>query len=226
MSNVAYSDRDNFIRNMVTIRCGGRLFQPPIRRLGSSSQSDLGGMPLTVDEVAEDLRFDAPEDEYATIERAMRGAAAFLERRTAYVIIPTEYEVLAPSWGAVSHWMDIDRAPLRQIDEVSYLSAADTWTPIDPGEYWATRRERSFTIRLVSTFDRPELWDEASEDGIRVRFTAGYDPARTGMDLPIDEGLQSLWVMLTGHFLKNRELARDDIERGANALLGAYRQLW
>lgn len=226
MSDVAYSDRDNFIRNMVTVRCGGRVFQPQLRRLGSSSVSDLGGMPLSVDEVAEDLRFDAPEDELGTIERAMRGAAAFIERRTAYVIIPTEFEVLASSWGAAGHWMDIERGPLRAITEVAYLSAKDTWTPVASMNYWTTTRERSFTLKLISDFDRPDLWDEASEDGIRVRFTCGFDPAETGQEQPIDEGLQSLWVMLTGHYLKNRELEQDKIEQGANALLGAYRQLW
>ena len=80
MSDLAFSDRDNFVRNMVTIRCGcdgsafggsGGAVNLPLRKL-----SITGGLPVSLDDIAEQLRIDVPDDERATLLAMGRSVAA------------------------------------------------------------------------------------------------------------------------------------------------------
>ena len=220
MSDLAFSDRDNFVRNMVTVRSGPFVGS----ELAARRLETVGPMPLTVDDMAEDLRVDEPDDERTTLERMMMGAARFIERRTAYVIVPTRYEVALSSFGLIPHWFSVHRGPFRELESVEYLTAKDTWATVAALNYWTQQRDRDLVVNLISTFDPPDIWEEAREGGIRVRFTAGFDD--DSGDLPIDEGVVSLWVMVTGHFYKNRELPLDKVEAGATTLLGSYRTFW
>jgi len=226
MTSISFEDGDNFIRNAVTVlgpRLPGRGAQ--LRKIST------GGLPVTVDEVCEDLRVDDPDDEADTVERFCRGACAFIERRTGYVMLPTVYELSASQWwtGAV----DVLRGPLREVTEVEYQSDRDVWDPIDPLQFWTSREARSFKLRFLSDFDRPALWQP--EDCVRVRFSAGFDAAdETSGDLPIEDGLRTVLLMVTGHYYRHREMlgAADPkyglaaVELGATSLLGQYRQFW
>lgn len=226
MTSISFEDGDNFIRNAVTVlgpRLPGRGAQ--LRKIST------GDLPVTVDEICEDLRVDDPDDEAATVERLCRGACAFIERRTGFVMLPTVYELSASQWwtGAV----DVLRGPLREVSEVEYQSDRDVWDPVDPLQFWTSREARSFKLRFLSDFERPALWQP--EDCVRVRFSAGFDAAdETGGDLPIEDGLRSVLLMVTGHYYRNREMlgAADPkyglaaVELGATSLLGQYRQFW
>lgn len=226
MTSISFEDGDNFIRNAVTVlgpRLPGRGAQ--LRKIST------GDLPVTVDEICEDLRVDDPDDEAATVERLCRGACAFIERRTGFVMLPTVYELSASQWwtGAV----DVLRGPLREVSEVEYQSDRDVWDPVDPLQFWTSREARSFKLRFLSEFERPALWQP--EDCVRVRFSAGFDAAdETGGDLPIEDGLRTVLLMVTGHYYRNREMlgAADPkyglaaVELGATSLLGQYRQFW
>lgn len=226
MTSISFEDGDNFIRNAVTVlgpRLPGRGAQ--LRKIST------GGLPVTVDEICEDLRVDDPDDEADTVERLARGACAFIERRTGFAMLPTVYELSASQWwtGAV----EILRGPLREIEGVDYQSDRDVWDPVDGLEYWTSREARSFKLRFLDTFTRPALWQP--EDCVRVRFSAGFDAAEeTGGDLPIEDGLRTILLMVTGHYYRNREMlgAADPkyglaaVELGATSLLGQYRQFW
>jgi len=226
MTAVSYQNDDNFVRNLVTVDVGGGVrtgyAQPGLRR-----RTFDGPLPLSVEALAEDLRIDAPEDELETIERMARGAAAFIERRTAYVLIPGEYEIVAGQWWSGA--MTVHRGPFREVVAVEYQGQRGVWTPIDAADYWTTAADRDFDLRLVREFDRPALWQP--EACVRVRFSAGFDAAdaSTG-EHPIDPGLVTVFTMLVGHYYRNRELFAagklEAIELGAGSLLGSYRTFW
>ncbi len=227
MTAISFEDGDNFIRNAVTVlgdpRWCGR--KASLRRISA------GALPVTVDEICEDLRVDDPDDEADTVERLAKGAADFIERRTGYAMRPGVYELSAGQWwsGAV----DVLRGPLRDVEAVEYQGERDVWTPVPALDYWAAREARSFRLRFLDTFTRPSLWQP--EDCVRVRFSAGFDSAdETGGDLPIEDGLRTVLLMVTGHYYRNREMlgAADPkyglaaVELGATSLLGQYRQFW
>lgn len=226
MSAISFEDGDNFIRNAVTV-LGPRL----PGRGASLRRISAGSLPVTVDEICEDLRVDDPDDEADTVERLAKGAADFIERRTGYAMRPGVYELGAGQWwnGAV----EVLRGPLRDIEAVSYQAERDVWTDVDGLDYWTSREARSFKLRFLDTFTRPSLWQP--EDCVRVRFTAGFDAAdETGGDYPIEDGLRTILLMVTGHYYRNREMlgaadpkyGLEAVNLGATSLLGQYRQFW
>lgn len=226
MSQLSFQNGDNFIRNAVTIMGSGRPWAGATMRVVKA-----GGLPVTVDEIMDDLRIDDPDDEEDVVERMARGAAAFIARRTGYALMPTVYEVQTSSWWIGG--LEVLLSPLRSIESVSYQSARDVWTSVDPEQFWASPQGRSFVLRSLSTFDRPPLWQP--EDCVRIRFSAGFDAAdESGGDFPIEDGLRTILLMVTGHYYRNRELlgaadavnGNEAVELGATSLLGQYRQFW
>lgn len=229
MSDVAFSDGDNFIRNLVTvpIGCGYRRPDVVVMKTGSL------GLPMSLEDLMIDLRVDDPDSDGATVERMAEGAAALLELRSGYAVRAGTYEALLPSW-----WhgpLELFRGPLRAVEAVEYATGASTWATVDPADYYARGRARSFRVFTLDTFDRPEVWGHhADADRVRIRFAAGFDPYNeTGESEgahPIDDGLRTTWVALTAHFFKNRELyaagALETLEAGAAGLLSAYRTYW
>lgn len=222
---MAYSfhDGDNFIRNMVTVSCGGwGEFTPPARKM-----SRLDILPIDMDAVMLDLRIDS-DDEEDTVRRMAFGAADFLERRTGFVLVPGAYQVDLPGWW--SGPLEIRRGPLRELTSVKYLVDASTEDTAAADGFYVEERDRDFTIRTLTTFTRPALWSEVHR--VRLAFNAGFradDESDAGLQAPPD-GLVTTWLMLTGHYYKNRELFMagklEEIELGAGSLLGAYRTFW
>lgn len=220
---ISFEDGDNFIRNQVTIVCdGGPPTSPPARKLSRDE-----GLPVSVDDLAEDLRIDTDEFD-ATLERMERGAAAFLEKRTGFVLIPGLYQVDLPGWW--SGPMQVMRGPLRELVSITYLDADGQTATADPDGFYVEEPDaRSFTVRPLSTFDRPTLWAEVRR--VRLQFTAGFRlPDESDGPPEMDDGLRTTLIMLVGHYYQNRELFAagklEAIETSGRDLLGAYRQFW
>lgn len=222
---ISYNDGDNFIRNTVTVKCGGRKHPNLITRKVEVSD----GLPVPIEDLMLDLRVDS-EDEEQTLVRMQRGASAFLERRTAYVLIPGVYQLTLPGWWAGA--IEVNRGPLRAVESVEYLQDATTWTPVDMTNFHVQTNDREFSMRALTTFNRPALWNEVGQ--VRLTFTAGFtvdeEESGFGVGPPLDDGLRTTLIMLVAHYYKNRELfaagAMEAVEKGAEGILGAYRQYW
>ncbi|MEG1028452.1 MAG: hypothetical protein RSE34_00030 [Brevundimonas sp.] len=212
----------------MTIPIGGSF---PRCEIPAVQKVRAGELPVDVEEILIDLRVDDPEDDADTVERMARAACAFIERRTCYTLLPTEYEITLDTF-ALNSWK-IDRGPLRQIDAIEFQKDRDVWEAVDPELYWTTAGARDFTLRMLSAFKAPTLWQ--NEACVRLRFSTGFDSfTESGGDLPIEDGLRTVLLMVTGHYYKNRELlgAADAkyglqaVELGATSLLGSYRQFF
>lgn len=183
--------------------------------------------PVPVEDLMLDLRVDS-DDEEETVRRMMRGACAFLERRTAHVLIPGSYEVDLRGWWVGE--LELNRGPLREVTGVRYLVDADDWASVDLADFYVRGQDRAFTIQPLTRFDRPTLWSEAGH--VQLLFDAGYRTQdESGADGPaMDDGLRTTLTMLVAHYYKNRELfaagALEAVEKGAEGILGAYRQYW
>ena len=233
MTAVSYHNADNFIRNCITIcgsGAGGRGAGGGWATRGIRKTS-TGGLPVSVEEILLDLHVDDPDDEAETVERLAHGACDFIERRTGFVLRPSTFELVASSWPTSG--VEIVRTPLREIAAVEYLEDRDTWAAVAASESWTSQLPRSFVLRFLPGFSRPSLWQP--EDSVRVRFAAGFDAVdETGGDLPIEDGLRTILLMITGHYYRNREMlgaadARNGVEAvelGATSLLGQYRMFW
>lgn len=223
---ISFNDGDNFVRNLVSVRCSGSWSAPWMT--GRKMTRD-DALPVPIEALMLDLRIDS-DDEQATVVRMARGAAEFLERRTAYVLIPGRYQVDIPGW-----WngpLEIQRGPLREMVSISYLQDATTETPVDPDNFFLEEQDRQFSVLALSTFTRPTLWSEVHR--IRLTFDAGFqtpdETSSTGDLMPAPDGLLTTFTMLVGHYYKNRELFAagkiEEVELGAGNLLAAYRQIW
>jgi uncharacterized phiE125 gp8 family phage protein len=195
-------------------------------------------LPLDLEAIKLDLRVDS-SDENATLERMIRGAAAFLERRTGWAVIPARYHAVYSEWPCGPQ--EIYRAPLRDLLDIEYLSAANTWSPVDVADFQVSRRQKSFIVQALTTFEAPSLFTDL--DSVRFVFDAGFDiegDDSSGIDssfhtdesdpLPMDDDVRVLLTMLVGHWYQNRELFLADkmteIEERAGSLLGAHRTHW
>lgn len=227
MSAISFQDGDNFIRNAVTIAG-----EPRPWRGAQLRKVSTGDLPVSIDEILLDLRVDDPEDEAETVERLARAACAFIEKRTGFALLPTVYELTASQWWVGG--LEVYRGPLREFESIEYQGSRNVWTAVDELAYWTSGAARSFTVRLLSDFNRPTLWQQ--EDCVRARFSAGFDSAGSGEpgEHPIEDGLRTILMMVTGHYYRNREMlgAADPkyglqaVELGATSLLGQYRQFW
>lgn len=192
--------------------------------------------PIDLEEVKLDLRIDT-NDANATLDRMIRAAGDFLEIRTGFVVNPGQYEALFGSWGDCfchpNMTREFMRFPLRALESIEYLTAADTWEEADVTDFQVSKRAKSFILRPWPSFTAPNVF--GCFDSIRVRFEAGFDTRDADTDIVgdpprIPDGLKNVLIMLVGHYWKNRELFEADklaeIQVGAGSMLGAYRQFW
>lgn len=191
-------------------------------------------LPLNLEDVALDLRLDS-DDDLTTLERMIRAAGDFLEKRTGFVINAGTYRAIFNDWYCAFPCapLEIMRAPFRSLNSISYLSAKDTWTDVSLDDFQTSERGKSFLVTALSTFDPPDLF--LCVDSVRVEFDAGVDPDSGDSNLsgdpkPMDADVKTILTMLVGHFYKNRELFDADkvaqIELSAGSLLGSLRQFW
>jgi len=225
MSALSFQNTDNFIRNMVTIACDGAGFPRAVPVSKRVLDRD-NPFPISIEAIAEDLRLDS-EDDFANIKRLGLGAADFLERRTAYVLVPGEYELIVGQWwqGPIM----ISRGPVRDLTSVSYRTGKSTYVEVDEANYFETQvNDREFAVSLLSTWDRPSLWTEQGE--VRMKFTAGFQSDGDSSGIPAPDGLITAFIALIAHYYKNRELFDagkvEQVEMTAGNLLGAYKMIW
>ena len=224
---LSFQNTDNFIRNAVTIKCGGQSFKADIRRLTESSE-----LCVSSDDVMLDLRVDDPDAERATVERYIRTACGFLERRTCAVCLRGEFEVPLAGWWQGP--LELRRFPFRELVGIDYLSGPNTWTAADVSQFWVDELSSSFVIQPLRTFTSPALWSELNR--VRLRFAAGFDDVNasgsgvSGDDKPCLEPWRGLITALVGHYMENRELMQADkiadVEMSAGSLLASVRQFW
>lgn len=205
------------------------MLRTELRKVQSSN-----ALPIPLEDAKLDLRVDS-DDEDATIERMIRAAASFLERRTGWTVLPARYHAVYSQWPCEPQ--EIYRAPLRELVDVEYLSAANTWTAIGTDGFQVSKRQKSFVIAPLSTFEAPDLFTDM--DSVRFIFEAGFDidgdaesefSDNEADDLPMDPDVKVLLIMLVGHWYKNRELfladKQTEVEERAGSLLGAHRTHW
>lgn len=231
MSVISLQDRDNVITNRVTIQSGlssGVVGSGPSLRI-----VEVGDLPVPLEEVIDHLRIDDPDEEGDLVETMAKAAAAFMARRTAYVLCRTEYEFTLDNHDFST--IEVDRGPLRGEPVIEIQTARGVWTPVSLDDYWSSVSDRSFRIRKV---DGSGSWAQPwqSSGCVRIRFTAGFDSHdESDTGLPLDPGLKMVLFLVTGHYYKNRELigagsakiGLDAVDiKGAESLLGAYRQIW
>ncbi len=200
------------------------------------------GFPITLEEVKADLRVDS-DDEDATIERIMRGAAGFLERRTGCAFLAGRYEATFDDWLQFG-FLEFQRYPFRSVIEVAWFNGTaspPSWEPVDLVHFFVAPRSASFVLTPLSTFNPPQVW--APCNGCRVRFEAGYDiEPQSGEDqvsessdadieaLPIDGDGRMLLTAAIAHFYENRELFLADkvaeVEASAGSLFTSRRKYW
>lgn len=228
MQWVSLQDGANFRRNMATIRgIDGFLYEGGDLTRDSVSPD----LPRSLDDLLIDISIDDPEFG-PTLERLARGAADMIEARTAHVMRVAEYTLTLSDW-----WIgpiEINRTPLREVIAVEYQAARDDWIAVDPAQYWVSVKKRSFILSLLDGFAQPPLWQ--LNDCIRIRFSAGYDPAGTtgtGVDpkLQAPDEMLTAWTMLIAHFYAHRELFAADKVAGqvvvsAGSLLDSVRTFW
>ena len=229
MNAISFQDGDNFIRNVATIMDGGGIDRCRPRLL--LSKGAVGGLPVDLEEIMEHLHVDDPEDEEETVRGMAHAACAFIEKRTGYVLLPTEYSItMSRFW---SGGLEVLRGPLRSDPVLEYQSDRNVWDAVPDSDVWASRQDRQFTVRTITGFNAPQVWQP--EDCVRLKFSAGFDAAdETGPTLPIEDGLRMILMLITGHYYQNREMlgaadakyGLEAVELGATSLLGAYRQFW
>lgn len=233
MSDISFSDRDNFVRNRATIMDGGGTDFVAGRPLLLNKLS-VGALPLPLVEFMDHLRIDDDEAEEAVVAGMALAACAFIEKRTGWVLLPTEYEVVMSGWHGD---LRIGRGPLRGDCHLSVRTSRDTWTDIPDADLWTTSHGREFVLRHVEgSAQMPTPWQ--TQDCVRLRFACGYDsysditPAPAPVAGPIEDGLRMILLLVTGHYYKNREMlgaggpanGTEVVELGATSLLAAYRK--
>lgn len=197
-----------------------------IRRIDSEE-----GLPVSLEDLREDLRFDDDDDD-GTLTRMAQTAAGLIERRSGYVLIPGTFEATPDCLEA---W-NIMRSPFRSLDAIEAMTGKNDWTAIDVNEFQVIEKARGFNIAPFPTFEPPTLY--VPTGSLRIRFSAGFDLAPSSSesdasgdtDHPIDPTVRGVFIALVGHYVKNRELFEADklteIESTAGGLLNAIRTFW
>lgn len=229
MTAISFQDGDNFIRNVATIMDGGGLARSRPQLL--LNKGAVGGLPVDLDEIMNHLHVDDPDEEEESVRGMAHAACAFIEKRTGYVLLPTEYSItMSRFWTG---GLEVLRGPLRADPVLEYQSARAVWEPVPDSDVWATPQERQFTVRTISGFNAPQVWQP--EDCVRLKFSCGFDADdESGGTRPIEDGLRMIMLLITGHYYQNREMTGaadakyglEAVDLGATSILGAYRQFW
>lgn len=232
---ISFADRDNFVRNMATIMDGGGLGRPSTASL-VLNKTAVGALPVSLTEIMDHLRIDDDEAEQEVVAGMALAACAFIEKRTGWALLPTEYEVLMPGWFGD---LRIARGPLRGDAKLSVRTGRNTWTDVPVDDFWATSYGGEFVLRHVpGSAPMPTPWQP--QDCVRLSFACGFDsysdtvPPPASVAGPIEDGLRMVLMMVTGHYYKNREMlgvggpanGTEVVELGATSLLGVYRRFW
>lgn len=199
-----------------------------IRRLSS-----IEGLPVDLDALKLDLRIDDDDDD-DTLVRMSQSAAALIERRSGYVLIPGEFEVLVDSiWG--DDCGHIYRTPFRELTNLAAMTGRNEWTDLDVEDFRVIESPKFWQLSPFHGTTCPSLYTH--DRGIRLRFRAGFDvdgesegEISGAGDFPVDPLVRGVFIALVGHYYENRELFAADklteIESTSGGMLNAIRTFW
>lgn len=146
---------------------------------------------ITLDEAKAHLRVDASDDD-ALIAGMTMGATAALDGPTGWLgraLGVQQLEVSIPH--PRGNWIELPFPPIISIDAVTYDDSSGAEQTVSPATY-ALRRGG---IRLLSG-----SWP-AAEDGIRVRYTAGYQSSDSPPVAAVPaNALAAIKIMLSGMY--------------------------
>lgn len=234
MSGISYHNADNFIRNLVTVMDGRpyKLSVPPISKTPlTDAMAANDGLPVSIEDIALDLRVDDLDDERETIRRFTLFACDFIEQKTAMVITPGRYEIILPCFPTSPIFFK--RAPLRSIEGIEYMSGRDVWEVVSPDDYYARSFSKNETVMtFVSDFQAPDLWTEMPQ--VKITLAAGFlsdNEVDSALSVPgIPDGLRTCMTAMVAHIYKNRELFEADkagaVAQGLGSILSTYRTFW
>lgn len=197
-----------------------------IRRLSS-----VDGLPVDLDALKLDLRIDDDDDD-DTLVRMSQAAAALIERRSGYVLIPGTFEALVDSifGDECGH---IYRTPFREVVSLQAMTGRNEWTDLDVEGFRVIESEKFWQLQPFPGVECPALY--TFDRGIRLRFQAGFDVAAESEssgsgDLPANPLVRGVFIALVGHYYENRELFAADkmseIESTSGGMLNAIRTFW
>lgn len=192
----------------------------------------VGNLPISIEEIMDHLRVDDDEAEREVLHRMALGACGFIEKRTGWTMLPTQYEIILSCWPGA---MRVQKGPLRGECSIEVRTSRDAWTAVPEVDLWSSSHGNEFVLRHVEGSNpMPAPWQP--QDCVRVRFEAGFDsyeiPTGESEKHPLEDGLRMVLLMVTGHYYKNREMLGagsaangvEAVEMGAMSLLGAYRK--
>lgn len=171
-------------------------------------------------------------DHDQVVERALRAAIEFVEKRTSRALVPTTYVWSQDYWqnegpcagefiGACV--LALPRGPVRDVIEVSYLDEDHAEQIVAEADYTWQARHDGAEIVFDDDFTEPSL--STRPGAVRVQFDAGYDdPATSGSgddpNLHLPAQAELAVMMLTAHWFQHRGDTDADVERAAAALIG------
>ena len=137
--------------------------------------ADLDALPVTLEEVKENLRVDS-SDEDETILGLISGMTDFFEARTGWRLSPATYR--AEVTGCIPCKLAIERGPLRTLDSIScWNSDTHQWDEIAVANYTPEQRGREFDIYFE---DDAFSGFTVSNRPLRIDFSAGFDSPMGG----------------------------------------------
>lgn len=196
--------------------------------------ADLSGFWLP--HAKQHLNVDTDDDDQI-IERYIRAAIGFVQRRTAKALAPTTYLYTTDNWPITEYdggWyrgIELPLSPVRSVVSVHYLDEDDAEIQVEEADYSTIITAEGALILFQDTWSVPSSFSQRP-DSVRVVFEAGYDdPATSGsgddpnLHLPAEAEL--LVLMLTAHWYQNREAVSPEslqaVEISADALLAALK---
>lgn len=187
-------------------------------------------LPVTV--ASARAHVTGPDDgsDDSLIERAVRAATDFIERRAQIALSPRSMQLRLWDWPCMEYALPLDHpdwvrgqrgwgfisipyGPVREITDVEYVDEDGITQTILSANYTFRRTKAGGQVLFKSTFTFPTLYAEDG-DRVLVTFDAGYDATdATGSgadpDLELPSAAESAVLMMTEHLYAHRGVVED-----------------
>lgn len=179
-------------------------------------------LPLSLADVQGHLRLTGVPYDVDVVTALIEAATAYVERITGRQLITAEYEYAFDEWPR-ERWLELPRAPLATVDEITYLDTAGTLQVWPTSEYRvsAPQHDRG-RVSLASNRVWPTL--DLVFDAVSVAYTAGYGDTAASVPAP----LRTAIALLVGHWYEHREAVvvgtiASDLPMAVSALVTPFR---
>jgi uncharacterized phiE125 gp8 family phage protein len=163
---------------------------------------------ITVDEAAEFMRIDFPDDETETIEAMITAARIWCEDYLRRAIGIQTVELLLPGFPRYGKRAIILRPPLIEVEFVKYLDSSGVEQTMDEDDYRVSLDSIPGEIRPVSAW--PNALDTA--DSVRIRFQTGYYAGGSPeLSVEIPKTIKHAMLMQIADLYQNREAQSEKI---------------